>query len=199
MSRIALVRHGETDWNRDGRLQGRADVPLNDTGRRQAAELAPLLAGGSWVVVLSSPLVRATETAEILAAAAGLSTGAPVADLVERSYGEAEGLTAAEAERRWPDGAWPGLEGLDALAERGVTALERLAEALAPADLAVVAHGALIRAVASRLGGVPVPRILNGACTLLEHDGRAWVLRGANLTTAAPPGPGPAAMASVLC
>lgn len=185
MSRIALVRHGETDWNRDGRLQGRSDVPLNDTGRRQAAELAPLLSGGPWIVVLSSPLVRATETARILAAAAGLSTGAPVPDLVERGYGDAEGLTLAEAERRWPDGAWPGLEDLDAVAERGAAALERLADALAPADVAVVAHGALIRAAASRLCGVEVPRILNGACTLLEREGSGWLLRGVNLTTAA--------------
>lgn len=185
MSRVALVRHGETDWNSAGRLQGRSDVPLNATGRRQAAELAPLLAGGSWLVVLSSPLVRATETATILAAAAGLPTGAPVPDLVERSYGQAEGLTAAEAEQRWPGGGWPGLEDLDALAERGAGALERLREDLAPADLAVVAHGALIRAAAGRLCGVPVPRILNGTCTLLEHDGTGWSLRGVNLTTAA--------------
>jgi len=185
VSRIALVRHGETSWNRDGRLQGRADVPLNDTGRRQAAELAPLLAGGPWLVVVSSPLVRAVETAQILAAAAGLPTGAPVDDLVERSYGEAEGLTAAEAEQRWPDGAWPGLEDLDALAARGAAALERLVDSLAPADVAVVAHGALIRAAASRLCGVPVPRILNGSCTVLEHDGSTWLLRGVNLTTAA--------------
>ena len=90
---IALVRHGQTAWNFERRLQGTTDIPLNDTGREQAATVAPRLTG-TWDVVVSSPLGRARETAQIIADALGLELGGTYPDVVERHYGDAEGATA---------------------------------------------------------------------------------------------------------
>lgn len=106
---IVFVRHGETDWNREFRLQGQQEVPLNAIGRRQAARngraLAPLLAGSDWLV-LCSPLGRARETAEILLAAAGRAELAMRCDdrLKEICFGSWEGRTLAEVAASDPAG-----------------------------------------------------------------------------------------------
>src|SRR5919206_4482332 len=92
---LLLVRHGETDWNAEGRLQGHTDRPLNDVGRRQARELAERLAGEGADAIYASDLARAKETAEIVGARLGL----PVvidADLREKNWGTWEGLTGDE-------------------------------------------------------------------------------------------------------
>ncbi|MBO1903116.1 histidine phosphatase family protein [Leucobacter weissii] len=167
---IAIVRHGETDWNLARRIQGRTEVPLNATGREQARTAARLLAAGpGWSGLSSSPMLRAIETAEILSGALGL--GDPYIDhaLWERDFGPAEGLLVAEAERRWPGLDIPGAETLDALAERAAAGLLRTLEE-APGTV-VVAHGALIRSGLTRIGGAPLPRILNCEVWILSRDG----------------------------
>ena len=95
MTTLLLVRHGETDWNAEGKLQGHTDRPLNDYGRRQAQALADRLAGEAIDAVYASDLSRARETAEILGARLGL----PVVvdpDLREKNWGSWEGLTSDE-------------------------------------------------------------------------------------------------------
>src|SRR5690242_8696605 len=95
MATLLLVRHGETDWNAEGRLQGQTDRPLNEYGRRQARELAERLAGDGVVAIYASDLSRAKETAEIVGGRLGL----PVVvdpDLRERNWGTWEGLTPRE-------------------------------------------------------------------------------------------------------
>ena len=98
MSRILLVRHGQSTWNADGRWQGRADPPLSDLGRRQAEVAAEALAELGITRVVASPLVRAHETATIVGAALGLHDRAPTARLQERDAGEWTGKTRAEIE-----------------------------------------------------------------------------------------------------
>src|SRR3712207_4629138 len=93
---IALTRHGQTDWNAAGRLQGSSDVPLNDTGRGQAAESVQRFSPADWDAVVTSPLSRARETGAILADGLGIPLGATYPELVERHYGVAEGLTDGE-------------------------------------------------------------------------------------------------------
>ena len=88
---FAFIRHGQTDWNRDDRLQGSSDIPLNDTGRAQALEAAALLRDGGWEVVVSSPLVRARETPQIIADDLGIELGPSYPELVERDYGALRG------------------------------------------------------------------------------------------------------------
>ena len=107
MTELYLVRHGETDWNRQRRIQGLTDIPLNDTGREQARMTGMLLArrrfpGAQWDAVLTSPLSRAAETAAIIAGELGLPAPVSIATMVERNYGEAEGLDFVELERRFP-------------------------------------------------------------------------------------------------
>ncbi len=180
---IALVRHGETEWNRQRRWQGREGVGLNDLGRLQAAGAAPLLADGDWGWMVSSPLERARQTAEIIATR--LTTAAPGIDLdeelVERAYGQAEGMPSVEADRRWPDGRYPGMESDHQLRSRGAAALRRIARER-DGDGIVVAHGSLIRLTLTELCRTRVPRIENGSVSLVRRDAAGWRLLQVNRT-----------------
>ena len=154
MTTILLARHGETDWNRDYRFQGHADPPLNESGRRQAAELADVLADKRLAAVYSSPLRRALETAEILAAPHGLEP-VKVEALREVDVGSWQGLTRTElAERvpeqlaRWLDGGqgWEDGETYEQMANRVLPALLDLAAAHEGERILAVTHGGPIRA-----------------------------------------------------
>src|SRR5699024_761552 len=100
-SRLVLVRHGQTDYNREGRLQGQIDIPLNDTGVRQAAVLAAAVAEDPPDVLVASPLQRAAETARIIGRSCGLEVSTDEA-FVERGFGQWEGLRGPEIKHRWP-------------------------------------------------------------------------------------------------
>src|SRR4029079_3482461 len=101
MTTILLARHGETDWNVERRVQGHSDTPLNDTGRGQARALAEELAGEPIDAVYSSDLVRAHETARLVAEQRGLDVTA-IRDLREKHFGTWEGLTDVEIHDRFP-------------------------------------------------------------------------------------------------
>ncbi|HXY17309.1 MAG TPA: histidine phosphatase family protein [Gaiellaceae bacterium] len=153
---ILLVRHGETDWNRDRRIQGHTDVPLNESGREQSRRLAETLAGDSLAAIYSSDLCRAVETASILAARAGLAVRT-ASGLREKHFGTWEGLTDAVALERFPHvrtGPWGDGETTDAMAARVTAALREIADAHAGETVLVVTHGGPVRAVL-RASGVP--------------------------------------------
>ncbi len=147
MTTVCWVRHGETDWNREGRLQGQEDVPLNEHGRRQAARCARHVAAMPWDAIVASPLSRARDTAEAIAREAGLSPIPLWSELMERHYGAGEGLTMAERRLRFPDGEIPGVESNAAFGRRIEVALGRLARDYAGQRVLVVAHGGTINAV----------------------------------------------------
>ncbi|ALJ22119.1 histidine phosphatase family protein [Microbacterium sp. No. 7] len=177
---LALVRHGRTAWNAERRMQGRTDVPLDACGREQAAAAGRLLAQARWARVVSSPLARARETAEIIAAAlvpdAEREPGIALdADLVERHYGRAEGLLVAEARERWPEGDFEASEPLAEVAARARRALGTLAAQ--PGGSVVVAHGTLLRVGIEELTGSPCPRVLNGQVVLLDPSPAGFVAR----------------------
>jgi uncharacterized phosphatase len=153
VTRIALVRHGETDWNRERRIQGRSDIPLNETGRGQALDTAEALSHGApWDLVFTSPLARASETAAIIAAHLGLTPPSIVDAVIERHYGAAEGLSAPELEARFPGlSPVPGRERRSDAAARAIPALIDLAQAHPGGRLLVVSHGGLIRSVLKRI------------------------------------------------
>jgi broad specificity phosphatase PhoE len=151
---ILLARHGETDWNRDQRFQGHADPPLNDAGRAQAAELSTALAAEDLAAVYSSPLRRAFETAEIVAASHGLEPVA-VGALREVDVGSWQGLTRAEVESLFPDQyarwlghdrGWEDGESYEEMGDRVVAALLDLAAAHDGERILAVTHGGPIRA-----------------------------------------------------
>lgn len=178
---VAFVRHGRTEWNRTGRLQGSSDVPLDDVGREQARGVARTLGSPPWTALVTSPLRRARQTAAIVGAGLGLPPAHVCAGLAERTYGQAEGLTREQALRRWPDGEFPGQETLDSVAARGAAALDALGRRHAAGRIVVVAHGALIRAALAEATGTPVPRILNGSVTVVHGRPGAWVLSDVNI------------------
>ena len=157
--RLVLWRHGQTAWNVEGLFQGRTDIPLDETGVRQARRAAGLLAGLHPTALLASPLRRAADTAQALADITGL----PVRyddDLVERSGGAWEGLSAREIRERYPAerAVWepPGGETSAQVAKRVGAALERALDDLPPTgQLVVASHGAALRLGMSHLLGLP--------------------------------------------
>ncbi|MGB9035524.1 MAG: histidine phosphatase family protein [Paeniglutamicibacter sp.] len=165
----ALVRHGETAWNRTSRLQGRADIPLNDTGRAQALATAEALAeSGPWDLVVSSTLCRARETARIIARRLGTGAVVEVPALVERDYGPAEGAGIAGLDERVKAELMDAGENSASVVLRGTEALVGLASAHAGRRLVVVSHGTLIRLVLTSLHGVEHPRVENGEVVELD-------------------------------
>jgi broad specificity phosphatase PhoE len=164
MTELLLVRHGETDWNRDRRFQGHADPPLNDKGREQANALAQELAAEGIELVYTSDLARARETAEIVGARLGANV-LLLRELREIDVGEWQGLTWPEIERRYPEGVrswherghgWESGETYDELGERVVAALRCIAAEHPEQRVLVVGHGGTIRATRAFIEGVSV-------------------------------------------
>jgi broad specificity phosphatase PhoE len=154
---ILLARHGETDWNREGRFQGWADPPLNATGRAQAVDLSVALMAEELAAVYSSPLRRAYETAEIVAASRDLE---PVRldALREVDVGSWSGLTREEIDQRFPeqyarwldyDQGWEDGETYEQMADRVVAALLELAAKHDGERILAVTHGGPMRAASA--------------------------------------------------
>ena len=142
---LGLLRHGQTDWNIDLRLQGSSDIPLNQTGIRQAELAAKYLDAADWDLVLSSPLSRAHDTAKTVAAELGLNL-VVVPELIERSFGVAEGMSHSEWRTLYESHAEiPGIESLEALQTRSEALLRLLATEYDGQRVLAVSHGALIR------------------------------------------------------
>jgi probable phosphoglycerate mutase len=155
VTELLLVRHGETDWNRDLRFQGHADRPLNETGREQARAIAEELAREKIDAIYTSDLERARETAELIAERAGVPFVLEP-QLREIDVGEWQGLTRSEIEERFPDGmrkwhehghGWEAGETYDELAERVLAAIARIVHQHPDGRVVVVGHGGTIRAI----------------------------------------------------
>lgn len=184
---VFLTRHGETDWNFEGRWQGHTDVPLNDKGRAQALSIAEALRGEGLSGLVSSNLTRARETAEIVGGALGLDLAYVDAGLRERTFGVFEGLTRVECERLHPEAwrAWveeqrpaKGVEAPAAVAARVTAAIGRAVERIAGegAPVLIVSHGGALRSVIHEATGRPVGPIANGAIWRLEWDAVAGIV-----------------------
>lgn len=189
MTTLTLVRHGETDWNLNWLIQGSTDIPLNDTGRAQARatalRLKEHLAGDAPLVVASSDLSRAHETASIVAAELGAAPPQQYPSLRERGYGEAEGMDVHQFRARygdWHSAEVPRAELWTDVRSRAVIGIQevirdaRRQTAPAAPDLIVVSHGALIREVIRHATGGAFPgegeRLANGSTHtfLVERD-----------------------------
>jgi probable phosphoglycerate mutase len=177
---VWLLRHAETEWSRDGRHTGRTDVPLTDAGREAARALRARVADHPFALVLCSPLSRARETAEL----AGLKPELR-ADLVEFDYGDYEGITTDEIRERrpgwylWRDGA-PGGETADDVGRRVDRVIEEVLRA--DGDVALVAHGHVLRALAARWVEQPAAfggrvRLDTGTLSILGFERETRVIR----------------------
>ncbi|MBH5334684.1 histidine phosphatase family protein [Streptomyces pactum] len=166
MGELLLVRHGETEWSRDGRHTSRTDLPLTEHGRGQARALRPLLAARRRALTLVSPLARAQETARL----AGLDDARTEPALHEWEYGGYEGITTADIRRArpgwqlWTDGVVPGPPGHpgespEQVGERADRVLARIGPLLGPdggkGDVVLVAHSHFLRVLTARRLGLP--------------------------------------------
>jgi len=178
MGELIVIRHGETEWSRAGRHTGRTDVPLTPGGEAAAAKLAGDLAGRNIVAAFSSPAERAMRTAEL----AGLANVKVDPDLWEWDYGGYEGLTSAQIQEQhpgwylWRDGVIPGGAGhpgetVDQVGARADRVLDRARPLLAVGNVALVAHGHLLRILTARWLGLPA------------DDGRLFALGTGTLST----------------
>jgi probable phosphoglycerate mutase len=154
--KLVLVRHGATEWSVSGQHTSRTDIPLTEQGREAAGRLRERLAGREFALVLSSPRARALETARL----AGFEPEIEP-DLVEVDYGDYEGRTTPEIREQrpgwtlWADGS-PGGETLQQAGERADRAIARALAA--GGDVAVFAHGHILRVLAARWIGLPPER-----------------------------------------
>ena len=165
MTTLLIARHGETDWNREGRWQGWADPPLNETGRAQARRLADELRETSFDAVYASDLRRAFETAEILAAPHGVAVVAD-AGLREIDIGSWSGLTRPEIEARFPNGERPDGETHEQHGTRVRAAVVRIARRHLGERILLVTHGGTIRSIHDVISDVPYHPVPN--CHVLE-------------------------------
>jgi probable phosphoglycerate mutase len=153
--RLLLARHGESEWNAEGRWQGRADPPLSGHGRKQAALAVDRL--GVVDAIVSSTLQRALETAMIISEGLGVGPVVLAPELAERDAGEWQGLTRAEIEAAFPGyldshRRPPGYELDEPLVERVLAALVAVCRDVPGDDLLVVTHGGVINALERHLG-----------------------------------------------
>jgi len=165
MGELILLRHGETQWSRDGRHTGLTDVPLTPPGEAAAAALAPVLAGRDIRAVFASPLQRAVLTAGL----AGLADVKQDPDLREWDYGGYEGMTTPQIREQrpgwylWRDGVIPGDadhpgETAQQVGARADAVLARVTPLLAEGDVVLVSHGHFLRVLTARwLGLDPLP------------------------------------------
>jgi len=193
VTRVLAIRHGETAWNVDSRIQGQLDVPLNDIGRWQAHRLALAVSDEGIDAVYASDLLRAMQTAQAVAAGTGREI---VTDpgLRERGFGVFEGLTYAEIQQRYPEMSerWrqrdptfgaPGGETLRDFFDRSVATVTRLARAHPGQTIAVVSHGGVMDALyraASRVA-LDAPRswqLGNASINRLLHTPQGFTLVG---------------------
>ena len=190
-TRFCLVRHGETDWNSDRRVQGQIDIGLNAAGQAQARALAAGLARHSFAAAYSSDLLRAWDTARIATAGLGFAV-LPAPALRERHFGVLQGLTREEAEQRCPEvylehqarslhSDYRGGETLAAFARRVMDGLAEIASRHAGQTVLAFTHGGVLdivhRAAIGRALEAPRNFLLpNAAVNWLEHDDGHWRL-----------------------
>ena len=191
MTRFIVVRHGETQWNVEERIQGHGDSPLTAAGIEQAQAIARRLAGEEFDVLVSSDLGRAAQTARHIAALCGHPIVAD-ARLRERDFGVGEGLTYDEIGARYPDAfsrtratdpdyTIPGGESRRAFHERVTAAFEALAREHAGRRVAVVCHGGVLATIYRHISGIPIGEphkvaITNASYNAFASGEAGWTL-----------------------
>jgi uncharacterized phosphatase len=177
---ICIIRHGETDWNVINKLQGREDIPLNSNGRSQASLCAAALNtkfnNKKWKAIITSPLLRARQTAEIIADVLNIREIYDDERLMERDMGKASGLTEKERKELFPDGNFEGMENWETLRDRVYSAVISGIERFYPEDIIIVSHGGSINSLLAELSnneiGTRKTRLKNACVSMLSYKGR---------------------------
>lgn len=177
---LGLLRHGQTDWNIDLRLQGSTDIPLNETGKAQALLAAQHLHREDWDVIIASPLSRAKDTAEIVGALLDMPV-VVVPELIERSFGTAEGMDHASWRKLYESHETiEGLESLEDLRARTLLLLDLIKNEYAGQRVLAVSHGAFIRKVLTIISNGELPRegerLGNASLNKFMHADGIWTI-----------------------
>lgn len=180
---ICLVRHGETKWNALGKLQGSTDIPLNKRGVLQAEECGRFLKTEKWDVMITSPLLRAKQTAHII----NEYIHVPMIEMPafkERSYGDAEGLMPKERQALFPDGIYPNQEDRISLTKRVIDGLTEINRRFPNEKVLLVAHGAVINAILYELSkgeiGSGKTKLINACISNIECKQQLWEILSFN-------------------
>lgn len=182
---ICLVRHGETDWNSLGRLQGRTDIPLNSKGILQADECRQFLKNYEWDVVITSPLKRAKETAKIIK-----DSNLPLFEMdefLERYFGDAEGMTVEERLTAFPKRNYPNQEDRDSLNRRIMNGIQKINKEHSGKNVLLVAHGAVINTILANFSngeiGSGKTKLINACISNIEFVQEQWSIKDYNQVT----------------
>lgn len=178
-----MIRHGETDWNYLGKLQGRTDIPLNKQGIIQAEECRQFLKDSKWDLIVTSPLLRAKQTAEII----NQDFNIPLIEMTEfqeRDYGNAEGMTINEREKAFPDKKYPNQEDRLSLSNRVMAGVKILNKNYRGCKILLVAHGAVINSILANLSngeiGSGKTKLINACISNIQFNQEKWQIENYN-------------------
>lgn len=187
LMRVYMVRHGETDWNLDGRVQGREDIPINNNGIKQAIDTAGAFHDKNIELIITSPLIRARKTAEIIADKLGGQVEVKVDDgLIERDFGIRSGMTIDKKKTFDLFNVGEDGESLDEVKARVIVTINHYASQYKDSNLIMVSHGAAINAVLSVVSGGEIgsgiTRLKNACISVFDANGEDIKLIDYNMT-----------------
>jgi uncharacterized phosphatase len=188
---IGLFRHGQTDWNINFLLQGVTDIPMNQTGIEQVKTAAKAINRDEWDLILTSPLGRARQTASIIGEQVGFDQVHELDLLIERSFGEAEGLAYEQWKERFSNlDEIPGGESKTQLTSRSQLLLDTITSSHPGKRILAVSHGALIRTVLAVSSGDELPRegerLANASLNIVSHQNSSWAVTKYDLSPLTP-------------
>lgn len=185
MTKICIVRHGQTDWNKERRLQGTTDIELNETGENQARQARDFLKDGEWDVIITSPLKRAKRTAEIINEGLRLPL-VEMKEFSERFFGVSEGMLIEESWKKYPNGGSPGQESMDAVIDRVLKGMEEVKRNYPDKNVLLVAHGALIGILLAHLSPEEFvygeTHLVNACINTIHYQENKWHVKEINQT-----------------
>jgi len=180
---ICLMRHGETTWNAEKKIQGRSDIPLNERGISQVEEMLAGIWSTTWDVIYTSPLERGKSTAHMISDPYGVPMYVDEA-FIEKSFGDVEGQPYEHVFSTYPDGVYPGAETDEEVVARVLDTFERIAQKHPGKHILVVTHGAVIHAMLSHFQAIPDGLehiILKQLCmNTFIYDKSSWTVRTYN-------------------
>lgn len=186
MIRIGIIRHGSTDWNKEGRAQGYSDIPLNKDGLSEAGKLAERLCEEEWDIIYSSNLSRARQTAEVIGNKIGNSKIHLEPRLREVGGGQIEGTTAEERIEKWGS-KWReldlGIENADKVIDRGLSLMNEITQKNGGQRVLIVSHGSSIKHLLKELlPNLNDESLENCSLTIIQRSSDEWELKLHNCT-----------------
>ncbi|PGM54882.1 histidine phosphatase family protein [Bacillus sp. AFS053548] len=185
MTEICLVRHGQTDWNFNNIIQGREDIPLNKIGKQQANDSALFLSDQKWDRVITSPLVRARQTAQAIADFSKIDEIIEDERFLEREFGEASGKPILDVHENIYNNNVEGMETNEELIDRAFSALKDIAQNYEGKRIVIVAHSHTIKAILHAIDPEKVNfrTKLNNACAnFIELKDGKWKINEFNIS-----------------